>query len=74
VVVTVMLRLLPGPLDSGELVGHAEDVATGEVASIRGVGDVIEAALAAHRRGVQRSAHAGEIARGTPSAELPQNG
>jgi hypothetical protein len=40
-VVTVVLRLLPGPLESGEIVGHAQLVATGETVPVRSVSDLV---------------------------------
>lgn len=46
-VVTLVLRLLPGPLEEGELVGHAEVVATGESVALRGVADLVDLARAA---------------------------
>jgi len=42
--VTVVLRLLAGPLADGELVGHGEVVATGARSDIRGAQDVIRLA------------------------------
>lgn len=50
VVVTLILRLLPGPLAHGELVGRAEVVATGEAASLRSVTDLMVLAQGAARR------------------------
>jgi hypothetical protein len=41
-VITVVLRLLAGPLESGDLVGHVENVSTGTTESIRGAGDIVE--------------------------------
>jgi hypothetical protein len=41
VVLTVVLRLLPGPLEDGELVGEAEVIATGQVAYVRGAADIV---------------------------------
>jgi hypothetical protein len=49
VVVTIVLRLLPGPLAAGELVGHAEVVATGASASVRNVSDLLVLARDAAR-------------------------
>jgi hypothetical protein len=46
-VVTLVLRLLPGPLEHGELVGRAEVVATGESVALRGVADLVDLARAA---------------------------
>jgi hypothetical protein len=40
-VVTVVLHLLAAQLESGELVGHAEDVATGIRYPVRSSADVI---------------------------------
>jgi hypothetical protein len=46
-VVTLVLRLLPGPLEHGELVGRAEVVATGESVPLRGVAHLVDLARAA---------------------------
>jgi hypothetical protein len=40
-VVTVVLRLLAEPLESGELVGHVEHVATGASEPVRGFADIV---------------------------------
>ena len=40
-VVTVVLRLLADPLESGELIGHVEHVATGANEPIRGFADIV---------------------------------
>ena len=69
-VVTVVLRLLPGPLDSGELIGHAEDVATGDVIPVRGPSDVVELALAVRRR----TADSAPGANSSPDGNDPANG
>lgn len=39
--VTLVLRLLAHPAETGELIGHAEVVDTGEVVAVRGVEDLI---------------------------------
>lgn len=48
--VTLVLRLLLGPLSDNELVGSAEIVATGESHPVRGTDDLIAVARAAARR------------------------
>lgn len=45
--VTIVLRLLRGPLREEALVGHAEIVATGESRAIRGTEDLLAVARAA---------------------------
>jgi hypothetical protein len=40
-VVTVVLRLLKDPLESGQLVGHVEHVATGASEPVRGIADIV---------------------------------
>ena len=45
--VTLVLRLLHGPLALDELVGYAEIVATGESRPIRGLADLLAVARAA---------------------------
>jgi hypothetical protein len=40
-VITVVLRLLAGPLESGDLVGHVEDVSTGATESVRGAAEIV---------------------------------
>ena len=40
-VITVVLRLLPGPLESGDLVGHVEHVSTGVMESVRGPAELV---------------------------------
>lgn len=39
--VTVVLRLLPGPLRAGELVGEAELVASGVIEAVRSVDEIV---------------------------------
>lgn len=48
--VTLVLRLLRGPLAQNQLVGHAEIVATGVSHPVRGTADVIAVARAAARQ------------------------
>jgi hypothetical protein len=42
VAITVVLRLLPGPLEAGDLVGQIEHVSTGAVLPVRGAADIVE--------------------------------
>lgn len=39
--VTLMLRLLSRPAESGEIVGHAEIVDTGEIVAVHDVDDLV---------------------------------
>ena len=49
--VSVVLRLLPGPLVDGEVVGQVEVVATGERLPVNGLGELVSALVAAGRAG-----------------------
>ena len=40
-VITVVLRLLAGPLESGDLVGHVVHVSTGLTEPVRGVDEIV---------------------------------
>jgi hypothetical protein len=72
VVVTLVLRLLPGPLQEGELVGHAEVVATGESVALRGVADLVDLARSASIAGAAQF-HAEAVPQ-PASASLPADG
>ena len=45
--ITLILRILPGPLAESELVGHAELVATGSSVAFRGAAELVALARAA---------------------------
>jgi hypothetical protein len=41
-VITVVLRLLAGPLESGDLVGHVEHVSSGNIEAVRGAAEIVQ--------------------------------
>ena len=65
--ITMILRVLPGPLADSQLVGHAELVATGESVPFRGMAELI--ALA--RLGAADARDAGGDGRDAETLTLP---
>ena len=69
-VITVVLRLLPGPLESGDLVGQVEHVSSGATESVRGAAELVEfVRQAAGAGGVVDAASAESAQPGEAAAE-----